>query len=1132
MKIYNELFQKYKILFLREDGGAYLKKIDFKKSATLLGMFLTVQPLFQTTVQAIVEENVHGKVEQTTDSREKESPSESSQTDSQTVPTTAGASNTQSSSSTESSQLTEAEETTDSATKESILQESTTKEKETKESETKESETKESETKESETKEKETKDTEDEFDKLDKANEKLRLEAYAKRPEKDKQAIVNSVPSDVVKVDDVFDTAAMPQVGNSTAHIVGAPNGGDIVFMTDASIAKEGGQSSALWSTQGSKVDMTKPFETEMYVYLGNSQAGAADGMTFTFQNDDRGSKSIGHAGGALGVYGDVDKKRKGDIWGAGNSMNEFIQEGVQKSFTIEMDTSANAVFDGGSTTWFEEIKKAQHILAAYPAHTKFAAFNKVKKNKQEVWKKIEPINQYQMKGSGIIGKTYRPAMKNNAVSKPMYKSGGASYLADGSWHSLKVSYIPQDRKSAGDYTVDAPDFKITFDGKTKDYTGRFAPFQNGLVTKDKPYMYWGMTAATGGKASTQAVAFKNIPKTVGVDHKATIKKDGKSIIDDPDYVHVKTGDTLSYETLSHYAQGDEEFSSAIYSETINENLEFVPGSFQVKENGATEYSKVSDDDITLKDGRIEYKLKHNLSTKNTDFETKFEVKVSPVFYETTVSEVSKLASGTDYVTASQDLTYIIDPTDVAGKVELDTLNDNPEICQSVKGKIITSSEFADQKVSLKLTGDKELAKLDPVEVQLDSKGTGAFEVPFENYLLAEGMIRGTAYLGEKEVVAVGQTEVLDKTAPTAKEVPMDYFQLKKEPKDLPFSAFQLLDEVEDTNPHLSTRDGEDADITAEFKNVNVIKKGLTKAPGTVVDAVVELKDRYENKRELTVPITIVENRLILEAVDSELPLSDIAKRENGELVVKTDEEIQEVIEEASKIKASYIEVSGALTELGPDDFIVGPEGENKGNNFEITGDLLPKVGTYDMNFAVTYNIYDEGENKPVKGENNVDFKITVTDGALSITGSGDLSAETDITTKVQDISLVGAVDIEVLNTNFETDTWTLEVNADPFKDSRGNTGFPLSMIYVDRSNSQELDASNGPVQIDKSSDRDKQYTFSEKANHNFFKLRTASASSNWATKDETYATTLNWTLTGTSNGFYSISDKVTAKGK
>lgn len=540
-----------------------MSQFNYRKYLTLMSVTVMLQPVLLnveaiTTIQT--NETVTTKtttekpeqqlptretiVEKVTDTVSKEEQSSNEGGSSiETQVSTEGGAESQTSEGTEGTTITsETTGTSDTASDTATVTETDSQTKETKESEKNSEGSKATTTSSNKT----TETTEDELTKQEKADEKERMEAYAKYPEKPTHEILNSVPADISTLDGVFDTESAGQISSNTAHIETANNGGDVVFMTDSEKKAKGGQASALWSFDGAKVNMNKPFNVEMYVYLGNSRLGSADGMSLTFHNDPRNTKSIGKTGGALGVYGDIDTKRKPSKgstgWGKpsyGDAMEQFVKEGVQNSFAIEMDTNANALFDAGEG--WSGFSKRQHVMLSYPSQTDFSAFEKEKfigLLNTGRWKKKSGINQYGMVKTGWFEDTYRPYIYNKAVGTPLYQSsdGGiistGSYLANGKWHTLKLQYTPKDRKSSDKKVkVDAPEFRVTFDGNTRDYTGRFAPFANGLVTEEDPYMYWGMTASTGAIGSTQAVAFKKIPKTVGVDHNSDIKKMGQPLL-------------------------------------------------------------------------------------------------------------------------------------------------------------------------------------------------------------------------------------------------------------------------------------------------------------------------------------------------------------------------------------------------------------------------------------------------------------------------------------------------------------------------------------------------------------------------------------------------------------------------
>ncbi|MSE24072.1 hypothetical protein GKC32_06260, partial [Lactobacillus curvatus] len=88
-------------------------------------------------------------------------------------------------------------------------------------------------------------------------------------------------------------------------------------------------QVGGIWSKK--KLDFSKNFVYSSYVYLGKEGSNAADGVTFTFQNDPRmetaPSSVIAGGGFALGAYGNYRNKRNGYI---------------KNALSIEFDTYRN----------------------------------------------------------------------------------------------------------------------------------------------------------------------------------------------------------------------------------------------------------------------------------------------------------------------------------------------------------------------------------------------------------------------------------------------------------------------------------------------------------------------------------------------------------------------------------------------------------------------------------------------------------------------------------------------------------------------------------------------------------------------------------------------------------------------
>ena len=109
---------------------------------------------------------------------------------------------------------------------------------------------------------------------------------------------------------DVFPSPPQDFKGISLEDTFAPPIGNGSRINTDLNtlvMSDTTSQTGAIWGK--SRIDLTKGFELEGYIYLGNQEGDAADGMTFTLQN--YGNNVIGESGQGLGAYGrDIGEKR------------------------------------------------------------------------------------------------------------------------------------------------------------------------------------------------------------------------------------------------------------------------------------------------------------------------------------------------------------------------------------------------------------------------------------------------------------------------------------------------------------------------------------------------------------------------------------------------------------------------------------------------------------------------------------------------------------------------------------------------------------------------------------------------------------------------------------------------------
>lgn len=111
-------------------------------------------------------------------------------------------------------------------------------------------------------------------------------------------------------------------------------------------------QKGAIWSKR--RLDLKQDFKLVSYIYLGNSGYDAADGVTFTLQNDPRMATNdrvvIGGSGMALGVY----SESLGGPY-------------VQNALSIEFDTFFNAEPHAGMDYEIRELGEIGHVAFVKP---------------------------------------------------------------------------------------------------------------------------------------------------------------------------------------------------------------------------------------------------------------------------------------------------------------------------------------------------------------------------------------------------------------------------------------------------------------------------------------------------------------------------------------------------------------------------------------------------------------------------------------------------------------------------------------------------------------------------------------------------------------------------------------------
>lgn len=123
-------------------------------------------------------------------------------------------------------------------------------------------------------------------------------------------------------------------------------------------------QLGAIWSKK--KLNMSKDFQFKSYLYLGNSKAKGADGITFTLQNDPRGAKALANAGQGLGAYSMYGKSDyiKNAI---SIEFDTYYNNGTKDPMDGDLDKNGNRGHIAVVTPSADNNRRNQHSAVTYP---------------------------------------------------------------------------------------------------------------------------------------------------------------------------------------------------------------------------------------------------------------------------------------------------------------------------------------------------------------------------------------------------------------------------------------------------------------------------------------------------------------------------------------------------------------------------------------------------------------------------------------------------------------------------------------------------------------------------------------------------------------------------------------------
>lgn len=324
-------------------------------------------------------------------------------------------------------------------------------------------------------------------------------------------------------------------------------------------------QTGGIWSNDQNTFDLGHEQTVSMWLFFGDKNSSAGDGMAFVLQNDPAGNGATSQREGqpifgeSLGVWG-IDSIANG------GDPKKIAQSAIQHSWALEFDTYLNRdqkdvqlfgqLFDQDLIN--RKLSSSPHIASNYPA---------------------EPTSYEQHAATDL---KWRDSSQNRSEDKQSYVSlrhkgvlqtRKYSFLSDTNWHHLTLHYQPNKNgdESTGVMTYTFND-KSTNDKSINDKSpnDKFAsePLQPqqaqvDIVKKNidpnhTGHARWGFTGSTGTAWEDNLIIFDQVPDLVDAD--ATVKltdvTQGKELSDQSVDNKVVEGDRIQLDYHVSYVKG------------------------------------------------------------------------------------------------------------------------------------------------------------------------------------------------------------------------------------------------------------------------------------------------------------------------------------------------------------------------------------------------------------------------------------------------------------------------------------------------------------------------------------------------------------------------------------------------
>ncbi|WP_203643401.1 lectin-like domain-containing protein [Levilactobacillus andaensis] len=478
-------------------------------------------------------------------------------------------------------------------------------------------------------------------------------------------------------------------------------------------------QFGALWSTDANAFDLNQDQSASMWLYFGNTGKKAADGMAFVLQNDDRklaATPAFGKtvSGETLGVWGvDTDKKQ--------STPTKVAASAIQNSWALEFDTHLNTSTNYGNTgdaDSFDVGLNGPHLATNYPGDS-------------DSYEMERAVTYFPIYSSG-----YYATQKHAGVI-----SGGNTFLANGEWHHLSLTWDATDQEMTYAFDDKNPTTGIEQSGKQMTVgvdVAKIDPQKTGQVR-------WGFTGATGESYENNLVVMEEIPGLVDASAKTKLTNQRTGAV-------VTDGDTLKGRDLFKldyqlsYVAGKQDWQNVTALLNLPEHLEY-----QAAEVTYADGTSQAIDLRGLADNQLNVGLERALSAKNPTATISLTGEAADVTAPVTVSASGSTFSAVNGVVTADTVAFTLKPTLELHLVSLSgsstTVKPNESV--TMKGLILAPEGVglvnSDMRIQSQLNGT---ALPDFTVPDGDDNTSGQFEitVPADKLRAGENSLTVTAH--------------------------------------------------------------------------------------------------------------------------------------------------------------------------------------------------------------------------------------------------------------------------------------------------------------------------------------------------------------------------------------------------